>query len=86
MSSVYQLREEYMKQRKQNDAWPYQTRGTGNKRAKLTEQEVLEIRRLHATGKWGYRRLSNRFPQVGMTNIRNIVKGISWKHLLPKEQ
>ncbi len=47
--------------------------------SRLTEVEVLEMRRLHATG-MGYKRLGKRFG-VTQTTAYSAVSGITWKHL-----
>jgi hypothetical protein len=47
--------------------------------AKLTPQQVREIRRLAARG-WRNQQLAERFG-VGRSNIRLIVTGRSWKHV-----
>lgn len=58
-------------------------RGEDHFRAKLTELDVLEIRKLYKpkTAGVGYRSLAKRFGVSGM-NIRNILSGKIWRHLL----
>ncbi len=46
--------------------------GEAHHRAKLTDAQVEEIRTLHETGLWGYRKLAKRFA-VSRTQIKNIV-------------
>lgn len=53
------------------------TRGEKNGRAKITEADVREIRRLRALG-WLTRELRQKF---GVGNISAIVKGKSWKYV-----
>ena len=55
-------------------------RGATGSRAKLRDDDVGEIRRLSADGILA-RELSERYG-VGTANIRAIVKGQTWKHLL----
>lgn len=47
------------------------------KATKLTVENVEEIRRLHATGKFGYRTLARQFG-VTYPQVAKIVKGRSW--------
>lgn len=49
-------------------------------RAVLTEEQVLEARRLHATGKWTAKALSIKFG-IHPTTIQNAVNGGSWEKL-----
>lgn len=56
-------------------------KGEASGRAKLTEAQVLEIRRLHATGLFTYVELGHRFG-VHPVSIRLIVLRINWPHLL----
>jgi len=55
-------------------------RGTTGTRAKLRDDDVGEIRRFSSEG-LSARDLSDRYG-VGTANIRAIVKGQTWKHLL----
>lgn len=48
--------------------------------AKLTAQDVLDIRRLYASGELGYRRLGRKFG-VDRANIKKIVKRQAWRHI-----
>lgn len=55
--------------------------GEKNGRAKLTTEDVLEIRKLHNNG------ISNSeiyklYPQITPTSIRAVINGLTWKHLL----
>ena len=51
-------------------------KGEKNPNAKLSLEDVLEIKRLRKYG-WTYRQLKNRFS-IGNTQIGRIVKGFSW--------
>lgn len=55
-------------------------RGTKHHAAKLTEEDVRELRRLHATGEWSYSQLGKRF-QIGPSAAYKIVKRLLWRHL-----
>lgn len=54
--------------------------GENNPQSKLTNDSVLEIRRLHADGWGGYKALAKRFD-ISWSVIRNIVKRKTWRHL-----
>ena len=53
-------------------------------RSKLTEADVMEIRRLREEGQ-SMRRISVRFG-VSESNVRSILRGRTWKHLLPHDE
>lgn len=55
-------------------------RGSGNGQAKLRELQVLEIRELHATGKWSYVELGEKY-NVSHQTISRIVKKQTWSHI-----
>jgi hypothetical protein len=57
-------------------------RGTRLWSNKLTEEQVCEIRRRYVAGGVGTRRLATEYG-VCQSNIRAIVTGKIWKHLLP---
>lgn len=57
-----------------------QSRGGGHGLAKLTEAQVIEIRRLYSNGSWSQRRLAARFG-VSQPNIQAIVNRNGWTHL-----
>jgi hypothetical protein len=60
-------------------------RGERRHSAKLTEADVLEIRRRHGDG----RRLvdlARDFPQCSKVNLHHIIHGRSWKYLLPVQE
>ena len=57
-------------------------RGTALK-SKLSEADVIEIRRLRAEGHT-MRSLAERFC-VSESNVKAILRGLSWRHLLPPE-
>jgi len=54
--------------------------GSTHTNAKLTEDNVREIRRLYATGALSYRKLARQFGVSTMT-ISNIVRRKKWKHV-----
>jgi len=56
-------------------------RGEKHPNAKFTEAEVLEIRRLSATGQYTQRELAKQFATTHGV-ISNIITRHSWKHLL----
>lgn len=55
--------------------------GENHWKATLTSSDVLEIRRLYATGKYSQYKLAKLFG-VGQVQIWNIVNKKQWKHLL----
>ena len=55
--------------------------GSKNPKAKLTEEQVIEIRRLHKEG-ISNSELYKAFPQVSAVSIRDIINGKTWKYLL----
>ena len=55
--------------------------GTLNGRAKLTEADVLEIRKRWSAGATR-KELYEAYPQVSQVSIRDIINGKTWKHLL----
>lgn len=57
--------------------------GEGVNTAKLNASQVIRIRKLHASGKFGPKSLACRFG-VSVSNIDFIISGKTWKHLLPK--
>lgn len=57
------------------------TRGDRHHLAKLTPEVVIEMRRLHREKGMGKIRLSRLFPQVSMSNIGQILRRVSWKHI-----
>lgn len=56
------------------------TRGADHHGAKLTPDQVYELRRLHAEGGWSYSQLGKRFGVNGSAAYK-IVKRLLWKHL-----
>ena len=54
--------------------------GVKHPRAKITEKDVLEIRRLYSTGEYRYIDLADKYP-VGRSQIANIVCGLEWNHV-----
>jgi len=55
-------------------------RGTANGRAKLTKADVLEIRRLYATGKFTQRELALKFGVLPSVISKIVLRKI-WKHI-----
>lgn len=49
-------------------------------RAKLTNEQVRKIRRLHAKGTHTYVKLAKKF-KVHASTVRHIIKGYNWKYL-----
>jgi hypothetical protein len=47
---------------------------------KLTEKQVLEIRKLYVPERFGYRKLAKKFG-VAISTIKNIINKITWKHI-----
>lgn len=65
-----------------DDAVRHGTKARGEAlRSKLTETAVIEIRRLREQG-LSMRGLGDRFD-VSESNVRSIVRGRTWRHLLP---
>ena len=54
--------------------------GEQHARAKLSEKDVLEIRRLHKENKLDYKQLASMFSVSDFT-ISDIIKKRSWKHI-----
>lgn len=54
--------------------------GNNSKNSKLTEIQVLQIRKLHTNGGINYTELANTFS-VTSTTIGNIIRRKSWKHI-----
>lgn len=57
-------------------------KGEGNGRARLTAEQVYEIRKRYARGDISLPRLAECYP-VTFSTIQRIVVGKTWKHLLP---
>lgn len=55
-------------------------KGSANKRAKLIEDQVVEIRRLYGLGQHSQKQLANQFG-VGTTTIDCILRRKNWKHI-----
>ena len=55
-------------------------KGSAQHNSKLTEEQVLEIRRLYATGNYSHRALAKIY-NVNHRLIGNIVKRLCWKHV-----
>lgn len=56
--------------------------GEGNPNAKLTEVDVIDIRKLYSTGKFTQRHLSKTFSVHPLT-IGKIIRRETWKHIKP---
>lgn len=56
------------------------SRGESHPSVKLLETDVLEIRRLYATGKWSQQKLAVLY-RVNQTNIGFIVRRVHWSHI-----
>lgn len=68
-----------------DDAVKHGTKARGERlRSKLTEAKVIEIRRMRADGR-SMRSIADHF-KVSESNVRAIVRGLTWRHLLPSEQ
>jgi DNA invertase Pin-like site-specific DNA recombinase len=55
-------------------------KGETNGFSKLTENEVKEIRRLHAIGNNSYRQLASRFG-ISFSTVGNVVTRKRWRHI-----
>ena len=58
-----------------------QAKGISHGRHKLTENEVLEIKRLYSTGKYTQQELSDNF-NMSRSHICNIINNKFWKHII----
>lgn len=58
----------------------HRPKGTLHPGAKLTENDVLEIKRLYKTGKYTYKQIGESF-NIEHTAIYRIMHGKSWKHV-----
>ena len=54
--------------------------GRTDKRTKLTEQDVLELRRLYRGGEWTVKRLAERYG-VSRSAVCTAARGVSWSHV-----
>jgi len=59
---------------------PKTYKGSGNKNSKLTEVQVLSIRKEYKENKTTYKELSNKYS-VGITLIGYIITRKTWKHV-----
>jgi hypothetical protein len=57
-------------------------KGEARHSAKLTELDVLDIRRLHGEGT-ALRELVKLYPQCSKPNLHHIIHGRRWRYLLP---
>ena len=62
------------------ELWGGNARGKNNGNSRLSEKDVLEIRRIHKNKPYGYSKTSRLF-NVTPTTILSIVSGRLWKHL-----
>lgn len=54
--------------------------GSKHHKAKLTDNDIMNIRKLYSSGEYTQKQLGKLFG-VTQTNISNIVIGIGWKHI-----
>lgn len=55
-------------------------RGELHHKARLTAQEVTELRELYATGEWSYMRLAERINyRVDESTIGSVIRRETWK-------
>lgn len=57
------------------------SRGENNKKAKLKDDQVISIRQKHTTGNYTQQQLADEY-MVSRSQIRRIISGVDWKHLL----
>ena len=55
-------------------------KGEGNSSAKLTDEQVLQIREMYSTGKYSCAKLGKMFSMSPQA-INSIIRKITWKHL-----
>jgi hypothetical protein len=55
-------------------------RGENNSGHKLTNEQVIEMRRLHSEEKWGYKRLHRHF-KISFGVAQRIINRKSWNHI-----
>ncbi len=60
--------------------WGNATNGQNNGSAKLSESDVLTIRRIHKNNRHGYAKSAELFG-VSATTIGIVVRGLRWKHI-----
>ncbi len=54
--------------------------GTRNGRAKVTEEDVIEIRQRYAAGRMSQQTLADEFG-LNQTNVSDIIRRVTWKHV-----
>ncbi len=59
-------------------------KGSNHWHTNFTDKDVLEIRRLHATGEYSYQKIAAQY-RVGVSAIAAIVHRKTWKHLPPED-
>lgn len=62
------------------DQYANSPQGSRSPYAKLTEAAVAEMRKLHSTGAYGYRRLGKKFG-VSVETARAAIRGETWRHV-----
>lgn len=60
------------------EKWSKTRSGENNRNSKLTTEQVLEMRHLHATEGWGYKRLRKHFS-ISFGVAQRIINRLSWK-------
>ena len=65
------------------DMWGKAVRGEVVGNSKLSESDVLAIRRIHKTGNYYFREIADMFG-IGKVQVSRIIRGIQWEHLLGK--
>jgi len=73
-SHTENMHEMFKKGRRQN------AKGEDQHSSVLTEEQVIEIRKRHAAGDGGHRKLGQEYG-VGRSSIRKIVNRVTWKHI-----
>ena len=59
---------------------PNSYKGSGNKNSKLTEEQVINIRKEYSVNKTSYKELANKY-KVGITLIGYIINNKVWNHV-----
>lgn len=62
--------------------WKKDLKGTKHTQTKLTDSDVLEIRRIHSEGELNYPQIGKMF-KIGRSGISHIVQRRSWSHIEP---
>lgn len=56
-------------------------KGEKNSHAKLTEEDVIEIRRIYKEGQLSKKEISKLYPQVSYSTVLDVINYRSWKHI-----